>query len=193
MRLTYITLNSDNTVANPGTFGLLILLIRGWLEEGRTDLGGAVRRLPGAMSGLFTLYLIEAALLYALLSIASSFLGQLAPLGVAAALYFLAYVPVVAVVDGGSLQTIFRRGFRAARLPGTRHLTLVMVYFLVFFYAASVNPFSFTSPATPTPLVWAFALVVTLIHAGVLGALVYRWLAVRDVVPGDPAPRRRPS
>ncbi len=175
------------------TFGVLIQLIHGRLEDGRPDLRRAVRRLPAAMSGLFTVYLIEVAAMYALLSVATQFLGQLAPLAVVAALYFLVYVPVVAVLDGGSLQTMFRRGFRAARLPGTRHLTLVMVYFLVFFYAASVSPFGFATPATPSPLVWAFGLVATLLHATVLGAVVYRWLAIRDFVTGDPAPRRRPT
>ena len=180
-------------VARAVTFGVLILLIHGRLEHGRPDLRRSVRRLPAAMSGLFTVYLIEVAAMYALLSVAAQFLGQLAPLAVVAALYFLAYVPVVAVLDGGSLQTMFRRGFRAARLPGTRHLTFVMVYFLVFFYAASVSPFGFAPPATPSPLVWAFALVATLLHAIVLGGLVYRWLAIRDFVTGDPAPRRRPT
>lgn len=175
------------------TFGPLILLIQGWHEDGRPEPRRALRRLPAALSGLFTVYLVEVAVMYALLAVASGFLGQLAPLAVAAALYFLAFVPVVAVVEGGSLQTTFRRGFRAARFPGTRHLTLVMAYFLLFFYAASVSPFPFASPATPSPLVWAFALVATLTHAGVLGALVYRWLAVRDQVSGDPAPRRGSS
>lgn len=175
------------------TFGLLILLIQGWLEDGQPELRGSLRRLPSALSGLFTVFLIEVAVMYALVSVATGFLGQLAPLIVVAALYFLAFVPVVAAVEGGSLQTTFRRGFRAARLPGTRHLTLVMGYFLAFFYAASVSPFGIATSATPGPLVWAFALVVTLIHAGVLGALVYRWLAVRDQVSGDPAPRRGSS
>lgn len=175
------------------TFGLLILLIQGWLEDGRPELRRAVRRLPAALSGLFSVLLIEVAVMYALVSLASGFLGPLAPLAVVAALYFLAFVPVVAVVEGGSLQTTFRRGFRAARLPGTRHLTLVMGYFLAFFYAASVSPFGIVTSATPGPLVWTFALVVTLIHAGVLGSLVYRWLAVRDQVSADPAPRRGAS
>jgi hypothetical protein len=175
------------------TFGPMILLMQGWLEDGRPDLRRTLRRLPAALSGLFTVFLIEVAVMYALLALATGFLGQLAPLGVAAALYFLAFVSVVAVVEGGSLQTTFRRGFRAARLPGSRHLTLVMAYFLAFFYAASVSPFGIVTPATPSPMVWAFALVVTLIHAGVLGALVYRWLVVRDQVPADAAPRRGSS
>lgn len=173
------------------TFGPMILLMRDWLEEGRPDLRRALRRLPAGLSGLFTVFLIEAGVMYGLFPLIGGFLGQLAPLAVVAALYFLAFVSVVAVVEGGRLQTSFRRGFRAARLPGTRHLTLVMAYFLVFFYAAAVSPFSFATPATPSVLVWAFALIVTLIHAGVLGSLVYRWLVVRDQVPAEPGPRRR--
>lgn len=175
------------------TFGLLLLLIQAWLQDGRVNIGASLRRLPAALSGLFTVLLIEAGAMYALFTVAGGFLGQLAPLALVAALYFLAFVPVVAVVEGGSLQQSFRRGFRAARLPGTRHLTLVMVYFLLFFYAASVSPFGIVSPATPGLLVWAFALVVTLIHAATLGALVYRWLVVRDQVSGEPTPRRGSS
>ncbi|MGH2695516.1 MAG: hypothetical protein ACRDIW_00810 [Actinomycetota bacterium] len=175
------------------TFGFLILLIQGWLETGRAELRPALRRLPAALSGLFTVLLVEAAAMYALLSVAGGFLGPLAPLTVVAALYFLAFVPVVAAVDGGSLQESFRRGFRAARLPGTSHLTLVMAYFLLFFYAASVSPFGIVTSATPGPLEWAFALMVSLVHAGVLGSLVFRWLAVRDQVSGGPAPRRGSS
>jgi hypothetical protein len=173
------------------TFGLLTLLILGWFEDGRADVRVALRRLPGALSALFTVYLVEVGVVFVLLQLAAGFLGPLSLLVVVAALYFLAFVPVVAVVEGGSLQGAFRRGFRAARLPGTRHLTLVMAYFLLLFYAASVSPFGLVAPATPSVLVWAFGMVVTVIHAGVLGSLVYRWLVVRDQVSGEPASRGR--
>lgn len=165
------------------TFGLLTLLILGWLEEGRADLRTALRRLPRSATVLFAVYLVEVGVIFVLLQLAAGFLGPLSLLVVVAALYFLVFVPVVAVVENASVRESFRRGFRAARLPGTRHLTLVMVYFLLLFYAASVSPFGIVSPATPDVATWGFAMIVTFVHAGVLGAVVYRWLAVRDEVP----------
>jgi hypothetical protein len=62
------------------------------------------------------------------------------------------------------------------------------VYFLFLFYAASISPFGPLAPATPGVLTWAFGLVMTFLHVGVLGGLVYRWLAVRDRLPGAAAP-----
>jgi hypothetical protein len=172
------------------TFGLLTLLMRETLDGGGADLRAAARRLPRAVLNLFTVYVVEVGLVVVLLQLVAGFLGSLSIIVVVAALYFLTFVPVVAAVEGVSFQEAFRRGFRAARLPGTRHVTLVVAYFLLLFYAASVSPFGILAPATPTVLVWGFAMLTTFIHVGVLGALVYRWLAVRDQVPAGPAPAR---
>ncbi|MGH2766091.1 MAG: hypothetical protein ACRDKA_09295 [Actinomycetota bacterium] len=173
------------------TFAMLTLLLLGWLEDGRPDLRAAVRRLPRSAAALFAIYVVEVGLVFVLLQVAAGFLGPLSLLIVVAALYFLAFVPVVAVVEGASVQEAFRRGFRAARLPGTRHLTLVMIYFLLLFYAASVSPFGAVTPATPSVLTWVFAMIVTAVHIGVLGSLVYRWLIVRDQVSAEPTARAR--
>jgi hypothetical protein len=164
------------------TFTFLLVLIGDGLE-GRPDLRAAVRRLPRAGLTLLAVYLVEVGVVVVLLQLVAGFLGQLSLLVVAAAIYFLAFVPVVAVIDGEGLQAAFRRGARASRLPGTRHLTLVLLYFLFLFYAASVSPFGPLTPATPTVLTWTFGLTMTFLHAGVLGGLVYRWLAVREQVP----------
>jgi hypothetical protein len=172
------------------TFGLLILLIQGTLEGTGADLRAALRRLPRAVMVLFGMYLVEVSLVLVVLQLVAAFLGPLSLLAVVAALYFLAFAPVVAVVDDAGLQDAFRRGFRAARLPGARHLTLVVAYFVMLFYAASVSPFGILAPATPGILTWGFAMVTTFVHVGLLGALVYRWLAVRDQVAAGPAPSR---
>jgi hypothetical protein len=171
------------------TFALLIALIGDGLE-GRPGLRAAVRRLPRAGMTLMAVYLVEVGVVVILLQLVAGFLGQLSLLVVAAAIYFLAFVPVVAVVDGEGLQAAFRRGVRAARLPGTRHLTLVFLYFLFLFYAASISPFGPLPPATPTVPIWILGLAMTFLHCGVLGGLVYRWLAVRDQVPAVKAAAR---
>jgi hypothetical protein len=172
------------------TAGMLVALIADAFE-GRPSLRGAVRRLPRAGSTLAAVYLVEVGVVVVLLQLVAGFLGQLSLLVVAAAIYFLAFVPVIAVVENEGLQGSFRRSVRAARLPGTRHLTLVFLYFLFLFYAASISPFGTLTPATPSLLTWAFGLALTFLHVGVLGGLVFRWRAVRDQVPAGPAPPRR--
>jgi hypothetical protein len=179
-------------ILRAATFSLLISLIDQGLE-GTPDLRTAVRRLPRAGLTLMAVYLVEVGVVVVLLQLVAGFLGQLSLLVVAAAIYFLAFVPVVAVLEGDGVQAAFRRGARASRLPGTRHLTLVLLYFLFLFYAASISPFGPLAPATPTVLTWAFGLAMTFLHTGVLGGLVYRWLAVRDQVPvAQTAARARP-
>lgn len=165
------------------TFGLLMMLLLGSMEDGVPNLTASLRRLPRVAVTLLSLYVVEVVLAFTLLQVVAGFLGQLSILVVVAGIYFLAFVPVVATVENVPLQEAFRRGVRAARLPGTRHLTLVMVYFLFLFYLAAVSPFGLLAPATPGVLTWAFALVATFLHTSVLGALIHRWLVVRDRVP----------
>jgi hypothetical protein len=172
------------------TAGLLIALIADGFE-GRPNLRAAVLRLPRIGSTLAAVYLVEVGVVVVLLQLVAGLLGQLSLLVVAAAIYFLAFVPVIAVMENEGLQGSFRRSVRAARLPGTRHLTLVFLYFLFLFYAASISPFGTLSPATPSLPTWVFGLALTFLHVSVLGGLVFRWRAVRDQVPSGPAPPRR--
>lgn len=173
------------------TYGGLTLLISSTLRDGAPSIREALARLPRVAATLFAIYILEVALVVVVLQVLVGFLGQLSILAVIAAIYFLLMVPVVAVVEGASTQEALRRGFRAARLPGIRHLGLVMVYFIFIFWVSAITPFGLLAPATPTALHWAFALAATFIHAGVLGALVFRWLAVRDQVPADARSRAR--
>jgi hypothetical protein len=167
------------------TFTLLISLIGDGFRSG-PSFRQAVGRLPRAGATLVAVYLVEVGLVVVLLQLVAGVLGQLSLLGVAAAIYFLVFVPIVVVLEGEGLQTGFRRGFRASRLPGTRHLTLSLLYFLFLFYAASISPFGLLAPATPGILTWAFGLGMTFLHTAVLGGFVYRWLVVRDQVSAAP-------
>jgi hypothetical protein len=171
------------------TFGLMCLLIVQGLREGRTRVLDAFRALPRTAAVFTGLYLFEFGIVVAAFQVLIGFLGQLAVLLVPAGLYFLVFAPVVAAAEGDRPLVALRRGVRAARLPGTRHLSLVMAYFLIFFYARAIAPFGILSPATPSIGAWAYGLVMTFVHASVLAALVYRWLEVRDRVPASPGPR----
>jgi hypothetical protein len=141
-------------VVRSTTFGLLTLLVVDAVRSGRPDLRAAVRRLPRVGASLFALYVVEVAAVVVLLQALVGFLGPFGILAVIGALYFLIFAPVIVAAEGASTREALRRSVRAARLPGTRHIALVMVYFL--------------------------------------GALAFRWLRLRDAVPAQPAPSRRP-
>jgi hypothetical protein len=172
------------------TWGVLGLLIVDELSEGRADLRSALRRLPKVAASLLVIDMIEVALVVVLLQVIVQLLGQLGILGVLVSIYFLVMAPVVAVTEEARAQDALRRSFRAARLPGTRHVAVVMAYFFFIFWISAISPFPIFAPATPTVVAWAFAMVTTFIHVGVFGALVYRWVAVRHLVPAQATPAR---
>jgi hypothetical protein len=165
------------------SYGLLIILMTQALREGRPKLGAAIRRLPRVVLALFSIYLLEVGLVVVVLQVLAGFLGQLSILGVIALIYFLVFAPIVGAAEGAPMQEALRRGFGASRLAGTRHLALVTAYFLFLFWVSAISPFGPLAPATPGVATWAFALVATFIHVGILGAFVFRWVAVREQVP----------
>jgi hypothetical protein len=173
------------------TFSLLTLLIRSALRA-EADLRMVGRRLPAAAGGFAALYVGEIGLVLVASTVLPGFLGQLAILVIPAAIYFLSLVPVVAVLEGSSIRDAVARGTRAVRRPGTGHLPFAAGYFLFIYLAASVSPFGPIAPATPTILTWAFGMAMTFLHVAALGALVLRWVAMREDVPPS-TPRGRAS
>ena len=171
------------------TFALLTSLIVQALRDGKVSMNEALRSLPRTMIAFLGLYLIQFGMVVAAFQLLVGFLGQLAVLSIAAGLYFLAFSPVVAVTDGAGPVESMRRGFRAARLPGMRHLAMVLAYFLLLFYSGAVAPFGILSPATPSIGAWAYSMGWTFLHVSVLAAFAYRWLAVREQVPSGPRER----
>jgi hypothetical protein len=152
-------------------------------------------RFPKVFVTLFAVYVLELTLAVIVQQIVAGFIGPLFLFPVSIiALYFLALVPVVAAAEGDPARTALSRGVRAARLPGTRHLVLVMLYAILvqFLLTPLFRPGPVVPPATPAYLTWVIVLLATVLHAGFLGALHYRWLAVRDEVPATPA-RRSPA
>lgn len=165
------------------TFTLLILLIDG---TRRSEISGRriAGRLPRAAASFATLYLGEVVLVVVLSAVLPAVLGQFSVVVIPAAIYLLALAPVVVTVEGVSIREGLLRGLRAVRLPGTGHLGLAVGYFVFVYVAAAISPFGPLSPATPTVLAWAFALLMTFLHVSVLGTLVLRWAAVRVQVAG---------
>jgi hypothetical protein len=174
------------------TFGLMCLLVVQQLREGRTSVRQALRALPRTAVIVAGVYLIELAAVLAISLLVFRLVGEVALIFlVPAGLYFLAFALVVAAAEVDGPLPALRRGLRAARLPGTRHLSMVMAYFLILFYARTIAPFGILAPSTPSIEVWAYGLGLTFIHVSVLAAFAYRWLEVRDQVPAAAGPRER--
>jgi hypothetical protein len=174
--------------------GLLALLIVDAVRDGAVSLPRALRRLPRAWAGLAQLYVIEMALIFTAPVLLASFLGpQFEELGtilvVVFALHFLVMTPAAIAAEDARAPDALRWSVRAARLPGLRHFGLVLTYFFLAVYVLVPVSSISLQPATPGFLTWVFVLIATLVHVGVLGAFVYRWLAVRD----EPSVRGKPA
>lgn len=151
------------------------------------------RGMASTSLSMFAIHSAELGLVLIVFTLAQGFLGPQigALLAWGLGVYFLGFVPAVVGVEGASAAEGLRRGLRAARLPGARHLSLVMLYLLVTLWLSQFAPGGPLPPATPSIGVWAYTLVATFAHLAVLGALTYRWIVVRGVVPSGPGPRRR--
>ncbi len=99
-----------------------------------------------------------------------------------AGMYFFVFAPVVAVAEGVGLREAFRLSIRAARVPGPRHMVLTFSYVAFSLFLLSTAPVSPDLNATPSILVWVYALFVAFLHVSVLAALTFRWLFVREHV-----------
>jgi len=166
--------------------GMFALLLIASLRE--EPAGPSLRRLPRVAGILFLVISVEFALVLAVPLLVQSVAGPaLGNLGVIAALilglHYLGMAPAIAAAEPDPAAEILRRSVRAARLPGPRHLLLVVAYFSFVFWAATITPAGPNAPITPSPAVWGFALVGSLVHIGALGTFLFRWLAVRDQVP----------
>lgn len=172
--------------------GTLALLVHDALR-GAADPRSALRRLPRVAISMFGIYGLEVGMFLFLLLFLQSILGPAAVLVMLVlGLHFLAFAPVVAAAEGVPAGAAVRIAFRAARLPGARHLTLVLLYIAAVLYAGvgATAAAGEADSVTPSILVWAVALLATFGHVVVLGALTYRWDAVRDGVLAEDSRRQ---
>jgi hypothetical protein len=172
--------------------GSVALLVLGAVR-GSADPRPALRRLPRVAVSVFGIYGAQVGLFLFLLLFLQSILGPAAVLVMLVlGMHFLAFAPVVAAAEGLSAGAALRVGFRASRLPGARHLTLVLLYFAFVLYAGvgATSAAGDAAPATPSILTWGVALLATFGHVVMLGALAYRWDAVRDRVLAEDSKRQ---
>jgi hypothetical protein len=172
--------------------GTLTLLVHDALRGGG-DPRSALRRLPRVAISVFGIYGVEVGMFLFLLLFLQSILGPAAVLVMLVlGLHFLAFAPVVAAVEGVPAGAAVRIAFRAARLPGARHLTLVLLYIAAVLYAGvgATAAAGEAASVTPTILVWAVALLAAFGHVVVLGGLTYRWNSVRDRVLAEDSRRQ---
>jgi hypothetical protein len=147
----------------------------GW----QAQVGRATRRmvrcfgsLIGVEAGFFTLAI-------GIVLLASG-LGQLALIAVIGGLYYLVFAPIIAVAEGAGLRAAFLLSFRAARLPGPRHLAATTSYVALALASSLFAPASRVAAATPSLAVWLFVLFVTFLHMTALATFTSRWQTVRD-------------
>jgi hypothetical protein len=147
----------------------------GW----RGQVGRAIRRmvqcfgsLVGVEAGFFTLAI-------GIVLLASG-LGQLALIAVIGGLYYLVFAPIAAVAEGVGLRAAFLLSFRAARLPGPRHLAATTSYVALTLVSSVFAPASRVAAATPSLAVWLFVLFATFLHMTALATFTSRWQFVRD-------------
>lgn len=164
---------------------------RPWRESLVEAVQVGMRVLPamlGVVAGFLGVVLVFPIVLGALL-------GQLGAIAsLIAAMYFFVYAPIVAAAEQTGLRRSLQLGVRAARVRGPRHLILVIGYTLIAVALIVTTPVDLADPATPGFLLWAYALSVSFAQMGVLGALTYRWLLMRDhVISSTPQPLPRLS
>ncbi|MEX0991377.1 MAG: hypothetical protein WD004_03795 [Actinomycetota bacterium] len=111
-----------------------------------------------------------------------------------AVIFFLTFMPIVAVRKGIRARDALSRSIRGARLPGwIRHLVLSMAYYFVATLGQDfLTPDRYVITATPGFRTWVFVLGATLFNMVFLGAFIAEWRAIESYVPAK-APRRAPA
>lgn len=184
---TTLTLTTALLLLRSALVAFLVSLILEHLEGGNLAPAALIGAALGRTRHSLRLVLpVEAAFLVVMLGlpiVLGPFIGPLAiAITFVAPAFFLVFAPVIAVRESRGLRDSLRLSVRAARLRGPQHVLLVFSYVM-----ATLALFIFTqgtaaTPVTPTVVVWAYALFVNVLHVAVLAAVVYRWLAVRDVI-----------
>ena len=116
---------------------------------------------------------------------------QMAALVVAT--WVFAFAPVIAVTEHRRLMDCLGRSIRAARMPGSGNLTFAAIYAVPIFA-------TFLAPGLPGVLLdvnppfsaWIYVVFMNLLHAAIIGAFAFRYLAVAEEVPEAPV-RSAPS
>jgi hypothetical protein len=184
---TTLTLTTALLLLRSALVAFLVSLILEHLEGGDLAPGALLGAALGRTRHSLRLVLpVEAVFLVVMLGlpiILGPFIGPLAiAITFVAPAFFLVFAPVIAVRESRGLRESLRLSVRAARLRGPQHVLLVFSYVMATLFLFISTQGTAATPVTPTVLVWAYVLFVNVLHVAVLAAVVYRWLAVREVI-----------
>ena len=170
-------------------WAILIGLVLESLDGRRPSPVGALRgvlRFPT----VFAIFVLNLAIVLFAQSLALS-LGSFGNLvfytGLVGGLHFLVLAPIAAVRDNIPAREAIRRSVRAARMPGSRHVGLVLLYFILGFLPFMVFPGPFV--AAPSVRLWVLVLALSLVHVIFMATFAVRYVAVEDQIP-EAAPRQ---
>ena len=174
-------------------WAVIVSLVVERLDAGRVGMSGVRRglRLSPSVTGVL---FVDVGLIYASRILGVLFgpsFGNLLFFGaLVGGMYFLVFAPIVVIRDGVRPLIALGRSARAARLPGGRHVSLVLLYFFASFLVSvlAVPTRSGAFTVNPSVRVWVVVLATTVFHTIMLAAFAYRYGVVEEDVP---PPRRR--
>ena len=164
-----------------------------WSRRLQAPLRRAAISFPAVLALEVGFSALAVAALFLIPNILGPLLGQLGVIAVLlGGMYFLVFAPVAVVLEGAGLRNAAALSVRAARLPGRQQLLLVFAYMALSTFVSIATPVSPVAAATPSFFIWLYVLFVSFLHLSVLGALTYRWTAIRDAVMADRPTASRP-
>jgi hypothetical protein len=180
------------TVVRASIFAVLTSLVVERLDGGRISMAG-LRRGLRCVPAFVGIYFVNVALIFApqlfQAILGSLFGGLLFFAALVGGVHFLSFAPIIVVRDGSPARTALSTSVRAARLPGSRHVGMVLLYFTLAFLAPAFIPASSAFTINPSIGTWAMVLAVSIFNFVVIGAFAYRFGVIEEDVP-PPAPRR---
>jgi hypothetical protein len=188
----WIALVIGMTLVRAAIFAVITSLVVERLDAGRASMAG-VRRGIRFIPQFIGIYFVNVALIFApqVFSpiLGSTIGGLLFFAALVGGVHFLSFASIVVIRDGASARSALGTSARAARLPGSRHVGMVLLYFTLVFLAPAFVPMSSAFSINPSLGVWALILGVSLFNLVVIGAFAYRYGVIEEDVP-PPAPRR---
>jgi hypothetical protein len=172
-------------------------LIIGVLEGGRASLRDARRGLRAvpfvvAMNVVGLSALLVGGSLLQVLGFGLQFLGNV--MLITALLYFLGFVPAVAVRERLGLIDTLRRSRAAASLAGGQQFTFCLLYVVALLFVlpllGTLNESGGLITANPSVSAWLYGMVATYVNVSFLAALSYRWMAAEPYLVTQPVRRR---
>jgi hypothetical protein len=188
----WIVLVIGMTVVRAAIFAVITSLVVERLDTGRASMAG-VRRGVRFIPGFIGIYFVNVALIFApqVFSpiLGSTIGGLLFFAALVGGVHFLSFASIIVVRDGTNARTALGTSMRAARLPGSRHVGMVLLYFTLVFLAPAFVPMSSAFTVNPSLATWGLILGVSLFNLVVIGGFAYRYGVIEEDVP-PPAPRR---